>query len=115
MTPARASIAAAVFVYCAVAALAQSPVPAESAKYVGSAACASCHAPIYARWQKTRMANIVRDPREHPDAIIPDLSTADPLVTFTKDQIAFVYGSKWKQRYFTRLVTTTSRSARSGT
>ena len=48
------------------------------------------------------MANIVRDPKVHPDAIIPDLSKPDPLVTFTKDDIAWVYGSKWKQRYFTK-------------
>ena len=70
--------------------------------YVGSAACQSCHAEIYARWRKTRMANVVRDPRAHPDAIIPDLSKPDPLLTFTRDDIAFVYGSRWKQRYFTR-------------
>jgi predicted CXXCH cytochrome family protein len=70
--------------------------------YVGSAACQSCHQEIYARWQKTRMANVVRDPRAHPDAIIPDFSKPDPLLTFTKDDIAFVYGSRWKQRYFTR-------------
>ena len=49
------------------------------------------------------MANVVRDPKEHPDAIIPDLSQPNPLVTFTKDQIAWVYGSKWKQRYFTKV------------
>ena len=49
------------------------------------------------------MANVVRDPREHPDAIIPDLSKPDPLLTFTKDDIAFVYGTKWKQRYFTKV------------
>src|SRR5579863_3300268 len=42
--------------------------------YAGSAACKSCHESIFARWGKTRMANVVRDPREHPDAIIPDLS-----------------------------------------
>ena len=42
-----------------------------TAHYVGSAACKSCHAEIYERWSKTRMANVVRDPREHPDAIIP--------------------------------------------
>ena len=73
------------------------------ATYVGSTACARCHAPIYDRWKRTRMANVVRDPREHPDAIIPDLTKPDPLLTFTKDQIAFVYGSKWKQRYFTKV------------
>jgi predicted CXXCH cytochrome family protein len=71
------------------------------AGYVGSRACQSCHQEIYARWARTRMANIVRDPKLHPDAIIPDLSRADPkIVTFKRDDIAFVYGSHWKQRYF---------------
>lgn len=74
-----------------------------SAQYVGSAACKTCHSSIYERWSQTLMANVVRDPREHPDAIIPDLSKPDPLVTFTKDDIAFVYGSKWKQRYFKKV------------
>ena len=73
------------------------------ATYVGSAACQKCHADIYEHWQKTPMANVVRDPREHPDAIIPDLSKPDPLVNFTKDDIAFVYGSIWKQRYFKKV------------
>ena len=77
------------------------PQPAQPS-YVGSPPCARCHAPIYDRWQRTRMANVVRDPREHPDAIISDFARPNPLVTFTKDQIAFVYGSKWKQRYFRR-------------
>ena len=71
-----------------------------AAEYVGSAACKECHTSIYERWSKTRMANVVRDPRQHPDAITPDLQKPDPLVTFTKDDIAFVYGSRWKQRYF---------------
>ncbi|MGH9663107.1 MAG: cytochrome c3 family protein, partial [Bryobacteraceae bacterium] len=76
---------------------------AGAADYTGSAACQSCHPKIYARWKRTRMANVVRDPREHPDAILPDLSKPNPLVTFTKDDIAFVYGSKWKQRYFQKI------------
>jgi len=71
--------------------------------YVGSAECRVCHTAVYDRWKKTRMANVIRDPKEHPDAIIPDLSKPDPAVTFTKDQIAWVYGSKWKQRYFTKV------------
>jgi predicted CXXCH cytochrome family protein len=63
----------------------------------------NCHAQIYERWKKTPMANVVRDPREHPEAILPDLAKADPLVKFTKDDIALVYGSIWKQRYFTKI------------
>ncbi len=73
-----------------------------SAHYIGSLACQKCHADIYNRWKQTPMANVVRDPREHPDAIIPDLSTNN-VAKFTKDQVAFVYGSRWKQRYFTRV------------
>jgi predicted CXXCH cytochrome family protein len=70
------------------------------AVYVGSGACKDCHSEIYERWTQTRMANVVRDPREHPDAIIPDLRKPDPLVKFSRDDVAFVYGSRWKQRYF---------------
>lgn len=72
------------------------------AHYMGSESCEKCHAAIYARWKKTPMANIVRDPRQHPDAIIPDLKTNN-VAPFTVDQVAFVYGSKWKQRYFTKI------------
>ncbi len=74
-----------------------------AATYTGSAACRTCHAATYARWQKTPMANIVRDPREHPDAILPDLSKPDPLVNFKKEDIGLVYGSIWKQRYFKKV------------
>ncbi len=42
-------------------------------------------------------------PREHPDAIIPNLATNNVSPKFTKDQVAFVYGSIWKQRYFTKI------------
>ena len=63
----------------------------------------SCHQNIYDRWKKTLMANVVRDPKEHPEAIIPDLSKPDPLVKFSAADIAFVYGSKWKQRYFKKV------------
>jgi predicted CXXCH cytochrome family protein len=71
--------------------------------YVGSLACKGCHAAIYDRWKTTRMANVVRDPREHPDAILPDMTKPDPLVTFPVADIALVYGSRWKQRYFKRV------------
>jgi predicted CXXCH cytochrome family protein len=76
---------------------------APSTAYVGSQACRRCHTSTYDRWSKTRMANVVRDPREHPDAVIPDFSKPDPLLTFSLNDVALVYGSKWKQRYFTRV------------
>jgi predicted CXXCH cytochrome family protein len=80
----------------------QQAAAADSSHYAGSQSCKSCHAQIYEHWQKTPMANVVRDPREHPEAIIPDLST-NKISKFTKEQIALVYGSVWKQRYFTKI------------
>ncbi len=74
-----------------------------TAQFVGSASCRSCHTDIYDRWKSTLMANVVRDPKEHPDAIIPDLSKPNPLVKFTRDDVAFTYGAKWKQRYFKKV------------
>jgi predicted CXXCH cytochrome family protein len=71
--------------------------------YVGSATCGDCHQSVYQRWGKTRMANVVTDPHVRPQVIIPDLSKADPLLTFKLDDIALVYGTKWKQRYFTKV------------
>jgi len=73
-----------------------------AAHYAGSQACAKCHQEIYDRWKKTPMANVVRDPREHPEAIFPDLAK-NPITKFSREQVALVYGSIWKQRYFTRI------------
>jgi predicted CXXCH cytochrome family protein len=77
--------------------------PSSTASYVGSAACKTCHPATYERWSKTRMANVVTDPKVHPEVIIPDLTKPNPLVTFKKEDIAFVYGTKWKQRYFQKV------------
>jgi predicted CXXCH cytochrome family protein len=85
------------------AAGAPSSAPSDHGNYVGSIACKRCHEEVYARWSKTRMANVVRDPREHPDAITPDISKPNPVFNFTKDDVALVYGSRWKQRYFKKV------------
>jgi hypothetical protein len=81
---------------------AQSAQAAGTPHYAGSRACQPCHATIYARWEKTPMANVVRDPRQHPEAILADFDHAPSFVNFTPHQIAFVYGSIWKQNYFTK-------------
>jgi predicted CXXCH cytochrome family protein len=85
------------------AAAAEAVPPPDHGHYVGSRACKGCHEEVYARWIKTRMANVVRDPREHPDAITPDISEPNPVYNFTKDDVALVYGSRWKQRYFKKV------------
>ncbi len=83
------------------------PAPPSAAdfptEFTGSGACRDCHLDIHDRWQDTLMANVLLDPREHPDAILGDFASDDPLVTFSPDDITFTYGSKWKQRYFTQV------------
>ncbi|HET9177742.1 MAG TPA: DUF2231 domain-containing protein [Terriglobia bacterium] len=67
--------------------------PAASAanlQYVGSKSCEPCHASIYSRWKRTPMANVVRDAKEYPDAILADFSNAPSYINFGQDQIAFV-------------------------
>ncbi len=64
------------------------------AAYVGSLACQTCHHQIYVRWTKTRMANVVRDPQLHPDAILPDFSKPDPPRYFHKKRYCLCI---WKQ------------------
>jgi hypothetical protein len=76
------------------------PTASGSARYVGSQACAACHQDEYSRWSKTKMANVVTDPKLHPEVVIGDFKTPNPLVTFTIAQVDFVYGTEWKQRYF---------------
>jgi predicted CXXCH cytochrome family protein len=79
------------------------PATATTATFVGSLACKDCHAAIYERWSKTRMANVVSDPRQHPERVLPDFSKPDKNLTFSLSDVALVYGSKWKQRYFTKV------------
>src|SRR5262249_42075816 len=82
-----------------------SPVqaPVSTRTYVGSGTCRDCHGAIYERWAKTRMANVVTDPRVRPQVVIPNFSKPDPLLTFKLDDVALVYGTKWKQRYFKKV------------
>ena len=99
----RAIIALGIVWAAVAASVWQAPALAQTPAYVGSQACQRCHAPTYERWSKTRMANVVRDPKAHPDAVLPDFSKSDPLLTFKLSDVAFVYGSRWKQRYFTKI------------
>ena len=95
--------------------LAQPEKTVGAAHYVGSENCKRCHEKIYEHWRKTPMANVVRDPKLHPDAIIPDLATNTVAnAKFTKDDVAFVYGSLWKQRYFKKVGDSYSRRPRNG-
>ena len=74
----------------------------QGVRFVGSESCRKCHQNEFDGWKKTRMANVVRDPRLHPEAVLGDFEHPDPNRTFDLSQVAFVYGSRWKQRYFAK-------------
>jgi predicted CXXCH cytochrome family protein len=76
--------------------------PTKQPHFVGSETCRRCHQKEYDGWKQTRMANVVRDPRTHPEAVLGDFAHPDPNRTFDLDRVAFVYGSRWKQRYFAK-------------
>ncbi len=81
----------------------QTPLTIRDSGFVGSAACQECHEGVYDRWKDTLMANILVDVNDRPDVVLGDFSTPNSLVTFSREDIAFTYGRKWKQRYFTRI------------
>ena len=60
-----------------------------NAHFVGSSACKTCHAKAYNAWKKSRMANVLQDPKQHPEAVVGDFSTPDPLRTFDLGDVAF--------------------------
>ncbi len=107
-TAVMAAFGVAVMLALPTMALAQAKVAApatggnHTALFVGSATCGECHGEVYERWQKTRMANVVVDPKVHPEKVLGNFGTKDPLVNFSLADVAFMYGSKWKQRYFTK-------------
>jgi predicted CXXCH cytochrome family protein len=76
--------------------------PKHEPHFVGSESCKGCHARQYNGWKETRMANILRDPKAHPEAVLGDFVRPDPIRTFGLDEVAFVYGSRYKQRYFAK-------------
>jgi hypothetical protein len=80
----------------------QNGAAAVKSHYVGSAACKSCHLAEYNGWKKSRMANILLNPRDHPEAVVGDFTRPDPVRTFTLDDVAFLYGGRFKQRYFSK-------------
>jgi len=72
------------------------------AHFVGSEACKKCHAEHYNGWKQTRMANVVHDPKVNPEVVLGDFTSPSPVRTFSLDDVAFDYGSRYKQRYFAK-------------
>lgn len=68
------------------------------AHYVTSENCSDCHVVQHAAWQRTLHPKMFH-PVTKPSDILGDFSKPDPAVTFKKEDIQFVVGSKWEQVY----------------
>lgn len=70
--------------------------------YAGSTRCNGCHDGLYFTWHETLHANIVQDPSAFPDAILADFDADDTDLTFTRDEVAYVIGSRRRQVFLTK-------------
>lgn len=68
--------------------------------YVTSDKCRKCHISQYNSWHENTLHPYVFLPVSSPYAkILGDFSSNNPVVTFEKEEIEFVIGSKWEQVY----------------
>jgi len=72
--------------------------------YVTSGSCQGCHQGEYDNWRNNTLHPYMFLPVDSPDAkILGDFESGDPAVTFTREEIDFIIGSKWEQVYVTHI------------
>ena len=67
--------------------------------YVTSDNCETCHQANYDSWKTNTLHPYMFLPVTSPEQILGDFDSDDPAVTFKKEEIEFVLGSKWEQVY----------------
>jgi hypothetical protein len=81
--------------------LAYSVVMAQESGYIGSQACARCHGSKYESFQQTWHAKILRPATDETN--VGDFSSTDPDLTFSEDEVVYVVGGQFSQRYLTEI------------
>lgn len=71
----------------------------KSPAYVGSQNCKSCHQSHYSSWKDNTLHPLIFLPITDQSQIVGDFDQNNPLVTFKKEDITHVIGSKWEQVY----------------
>lgn len=69
--------------------------------YVGSTKCAQCHGAKYESYQDTWHAKILRPASD--EAVLGDFGSVDPDLSFNRDDVAYVVGGQFSQRYLTEI------------
>ncbi len=71
----------------------------QTATYIKSENCASCHESIFQAWQQHTLHPHMFRPINSSSDIKGDFSDTNPALTFKKEDIEFVIGNKWEQVY----------------
>jgi len=75
-----------------------------AAGYVGSERCMGCHADRYLTWRETAHAVTIQAVASAPQAVLADFEVEDPDRSFGLDQVKYVIGQSWQQRFITETV-----------
>jgi len=76
-----------------------SQAEAQKPGYVGASKCAQCHGAKYESYQQTWHARILRPAND--ETVLGDFSSTDPDLSFNRDDVAYVVGGQFSQRYLT--------------
>ena len=75
------------------------PKEQKGADYVGSLKCKECHKEQYHHWKASMHSKMIQDAKKDPSVIVGDFSKLPKDADFTKEEIRYTIGSKFKQRY----------------
>jgi len=78
------------------------PAAQTNATYVGSETCAKCHPEIYEAQHHSMHPKMIQDVKADPSVIVADFSTLPADASFTKEQVVYTIGGKFKQRFMLR-------------
>jgi extradiol dioxygenase family protein len=80
-------------------AVSQQPAKQQAASFVGSKSCAKCHKEQCAAWKSSYHAKMIQSVKEHSQAILGEFSTLPEDADFSREEIIYTIGGKFKQRY----------------
>ncbi len=78
------------------------PAAQTNAVYVGSKTCAECHRDVYNVQHNSMHPKMIQDVKADPSVVVADFSTLPEDASFSKEQIVYTIGSKFKQRFMIR-------------
>ncbi len=86
------------------ATISQQPAAQRTAVHVGSQTCAECHEEEYAAWSSSRHEKMIQSVKDHPGVLLGNFATLPKDADFSRNDIVFTIGGKFKQRYMLRAI-----------